>query len=94
MRFLVRDIVGQISAVARLWFSKNSFRSNDRGTAPPQRTRASPDMGLVGSVGKAVGAVAKFCDDYNVAVRPRSSRTAGISNASVARANPKKTTHS
>ena len=42
-------------------------------------------MGLVGSVGKAVGAVAKFCDDYNVAVRPRSSRTAGISNASVAR---------
>lgn len=24
-------------------------------------------MGLVGSVGKAVGAVAKFCDDYNVA---------------------------
>ena len=51
-------------------------------------------MGLVGSVGKAVGAVAKFCDDYNVAVRPRSSRTAGISNASGARANPKKTTHS
>ena len=47
-------------------------------------------MGLVGSIGKAAGAVAKFCDDYNVAVRPRSSRTAGISNASVARANPKK----
>ena len=23
-------------------------------------------MGLVGSIGKAAGAVAKFCDDYNV----------------------------
>jgi hypothetical protein len=30
-------------------------------------------MGLVGSIGKAAGAVAKFCDDYNVVVRSRSS---------------------
>ena len=48
-------------------------------------------MGLVGSIGKAAGAVAKFCDDYNVVVRSRSSPPTCIHLTRKLKTNPKNT---